>query len=237
MRLHLLEHDPIDFSRTNITMWVEEKGYHLAQTYVCKGEKLPDVNDFDWLLVMGGSQHAWEDDVHPWLPDEKRLIARAVKAEKTILGVCFGAQLLAEALGARVFRNEHREIGWYPVDLTPEGRDSFLFEGVSDPFVTFHWHSDHYSLPPRCIGLARSRATAYQAFTAQDRPIVGIQFHPEYTLDMIRFFAHEHSEDWEPDRFVAGKEAVLARIEEMNETYGLMAALLDNMDREFHGTR
>jgi hypothetical protein len=54
---------------------------------------------------------------------------------------------------------------------------------------------------------------------------------------MIRFFAHEHSEDWEPDRFVAGKEAVLARIEEMNETYGLMAALLDNMDREFHGTR
>ena len=237
MRLHLLEHDPLDFSRTNITMWAEKKQYELAQTYVCKGEELPDVNEFDWLMVMGGSQHAWEEEVHPWLPDEKRLIARAIEADKTILGICFGAQLLAEALGAKVFRNEHREIGWYPVSLTPEGKDSLLFEGICDPFVTFHWHNDRYSLPPRCIALARSPATPCQAFLAADRPLAGIQFHPEYTLDMIRYFAHEHSEDWEPDLFVAGKDAVLVETEERDESYGLMEALLNNMSRELHGTR
>jgi GMP synthase-like glutamine amidotransferase len=185
-------------------------------------------------MVMGGSQHVWEAEIHPWLSDEKGLIARAINAGKTILGVCFGAQLLAEALGAKVFRNTYKEIGWYPVSLTPEGKDSFLFEGVSDPFLTFHWHNDHYSLPPRCLRLARSRATANQAFAAADRPLVGIQFHPEYTLELIRYFSNEHSEDWEPDNYVAGKDAVLAKTEEMNETYGMMEALLNNMDREFH---
>jgi GMP synthase-like glutamine amidotransferase len=234
MRLHLLEHDPLDFSCTNISIWAEKKQYELAQTYVCKGEILPDVREFDWLMVMGGSQHVWEEDTHPWLPDEKRLIARAIVANKTVLGVCFGAQLLAETLGGKVFRNEYKEIGWYPVSLTPEGRESFLFEGVADPFVTFHWHHDHYSLPPRCVGLARSQATATQAFADAGRPLVGIQFHPEYTLELIRYFSHEHSEDWEPDLYVAGKDPVLARTEEMDETYGLMEALLNNMDREFH---
>ena len=84
------------------------------------------------------------------------------------------------------------------------------------------------------VRLARSRATANQAFAAIDRPLIGIQFHPEYTLEMIRYFSHEHSKNWEPDLYVAGKAAVLRKTEEMDDTYELMEALLNNMDREFH---
>ena len=148
MRLHLLEHDPIDIRQNNITTWAEKKGYAVSYTDVFTGAEIPSRNDFDWLIVMGGSQHAWEEQQHPWLADEKRFISEALSADKIILGICFGAQLLAEALGGRVFPNKKVEIGWYSVRLSAEGKHSFLFKNVPDRFLTFHWHSDHFSLPP-----------------------------------------------------------------------------------------
>jgi len=233
MRLHLLQHDPVDWSRTNITMWAQNKGYPFAHTYLCNNEKLPAVDDFDWLMVMGGSPHAWEEDTYPWLPDEKEFIARVLNHNKIILGVCFGAQLLAEALGAEVFPNPDKEIGWYEVTLTPEGQRSYLFQDVPQQFITFHWHADHFSLPPGCTRLARSEASANQAYICRKRPIAGIQFHPEYHLALVEYLAREWGDEWEKGRFVAGKEKVLSQTDQLPETYGLMATILDNMDRQF----
>jgi len=235
MRLHLLEHDPIDIRRNNITTWTEKKGYAVGWTDVFTDAKIPSKNDFDWLIVMGGSQHAWEEQEHPWLVEEKRFISEALSADKIILGICFGAQLLAEALGGRVFRNQKEEIGWYSVRLTPDGQQSFLFENVPETFLTFHWHSDHFSLPPGCAALAYSEPTPYQAYTHKDHRIAGLQFHPEYTIEMVRFFAKKYGDDWKKDRYVAGKEVVLSESEQVPETYRLMELLLDNMDREFGG--
>ena len=236
MRLHLLEHDDLDFSNTNITMWAKKKGYNVEHTYVCNHEKLPGFRDFDWLMVMGGSPHAWEEDINTWLPDEKAFIAEAVKRNKMILGICFGAQLVAEALGGRVFPNKHKEIGWYEVNLTLEGEKSFLFASVPKKFVTFHWHADHFSLPPGCMRLAYSEPTLNQAFICLNRPIACVQFHPEFTRDMIRHFSLESSEDWIPDHYVGGRDVVLQQTEKMNDNYWLMEALLNNMDREFGNT-
>jgi len=233
MRLHLLEHDPIDLSNTNMTIWAERKGYQIAHTYVCNNEKLPSIDDFDWLMVMGGSPHAWEEGVNSWLPGEKEFIAKVIDNGKIILGVCFGAQLLAEALGGKVFPNDQKEIGWYEVTLTPEGQNSFLFKSIPKRFMTFHWHSDHFSLPPKCTRLAYSEPTANQAYISEGHPIAGVQFHPEYTREMVRHFAREEGNEWKKDHFVAGKEAVLAQTEQIPDTYWLMAALLDNMEREF----
>ena len=233
MRLHLFEHDPIDMSRTNITKWAEAKGYQITQTYICKNEKMPAIDDVDWLMVMGGSPHAWEEDVHPWLAPEKEFIVRALDNNKPILGICFGAQLLAEALGGSVFRNENEEIGWIEVTLTEEGRNSFLFQNVPETFLTFHWHSDHFSLPAGCIRLAYSEPTANQAYVCKERPIAAMQFHPEYTRDMVKQFAREWGDEWQKGPFVAGKEAVLAQTEKIPDTYWLMTTMLDNMVREF----
>ena len=235
MRLHLLEHDPIDIRQNNITTWAEKKGYAVSYTDVFTGAEIPSRNDFDWLIVMGGSQHAWEEQQHPWLADEKRFISEALSADKIILGICFGAQLLAEALGGRVFPNEKVEIGWYSVRLSAEGKQSFLFKNVPDRFLTFHWHSDHFSLPPGCAGLAYSEPTPYQAYTHKDHRIACLQFHPEYTIELVRFFAKEYGHEWKKDRYVAGKEAVLSKSGQIPETYWLMELLLDNMDREFGG--
>lgn len=233
MRLHLLEHDPIDLSHTNITIWAKKKGYTVTKTDVFNMVELPHPDDLDWLMVMGGSQHAWEEQVNPWLPGEKRLIVEALDRGKIVLGVCFGAQLLAEVLGAQVFPNKHKEIGWHEVSLTQEGKESFLFQKVPETFVTFHWHSDHFSLPSGCTRLAFSEATANQAFISKGRAIVGVQFHPEYTRELVNYFSQEYGHEWVSGLFVSGKESVLSQTQQIPETYWLMEALLDNMDREF----
>jgi GMP synthase-like glutamine amidotransferase len=233
MRIQLIEHDPEDFSRTNISLWAAEKGYRVNQTYVCNNEDLPPVDSFDWLMVMGGSQQAWDEGATPWLQEEKAFLSDTLAAGKIILGICFGAQLLAEALGGKLFPNPQKEIGWHEVSLTRQGQESFLFQNVPSDFVTFHWHSDHFSLPRSCTRLAGSKATENQAFVDKDRPLVGLQFHPEYTRDMVRYYASEHSQDWVPDVYVSTKDEVLTRTEEIPDTYWLMETLLNNMEQEF----
>ena len=233
MRLHLLEHDPIGIRQNNITTWAGKKGYAVEWTDVFKGAKLPSQMDFDWLIVLGGSQHVWEEQQHPWLAAEKGFISEALSKDKIILGICLGAQLLAEALGGRVFSNENEEIGWYGVTVSDEGKGSFLLKNVPRTFLTFHWHSDHFTLPPGCTRLAFSEPTANQAYIAKNSRVAGLQFHPEYTIELIRYFAIEDGHEWQKDRYVAGKEAVLSKSGQIRDTYWLMEMLLDNMDREF----
>ncbi|UCD82690.1 MAG: type 1 glutamine amidotransferase [Desulfobacterales bacterium] len=233
MRIQLIEHDPEDFSRTNISFWAARKGCRIHQTYVCKGEAWPSLDDFDWLMVMGGSQHAWDEPGNAWLQEEKHYVAKALASGKPFLGICFGAQILAEALGGHLFPNQHREIGWYEVKLTRPGRESFLFNNIPASFVSFHWHSDHFSLPRSCTRLAFSEATENQAFICNDRPAVGLQFHPEYTREMVAYYTAEHSQDWIPDVFVSPKEQILTRTEKIQDTYWLMETLLNNMAEEF----
>jgi GMP synthase-like glutamine amidotransferase len=233
MRIQLIEHDPEDFSRTNISLWATDKGYRVNQIYVCNNEELPPVDSFDWLMVMGGSQHAWDEGGNSWLQKEKAFMSDVLAAGKIILGICFGAQLLAEALGGKLFPNPHREIGWYEVSLNRKGQESFLFQDIPPSFVTFHWHSDHFSLPQTCTRLAYSKASNNQAFVCKGRPLVGLQFHPEYTREMVMYFAREHSRDWIEDEYVSTNDDVLARTEEIPDTYWLMETLLNNMEQEF----
>jgi GMP synthase-like glutamine amidotransferase len=233
MRIQLIEHDPEDFSRTNISFWAAEKGHQVNQIYVCNNEALPPLDSFDWLMVMGGSQNAWDDQANSWLQEEKEFVAEALAQDKLFLGICFGAQVLAEALGGRIFPNKHEEIGWHEVSLTEAGRESFLFQNVPSSFVSFHWHSDHFSLPGNCTRLAFSSPTENQAFTCSERPAVGLQFHPEYTRDMVKYYAADHSQDWVPDKYVNSGDEVLARTEKLPDTYWLMETLLNNMEREF----
>ena len=237
MRLQLIEHDAEDFSCTNISFWAAKKGYPVKQTYVCNNENMPPMDSFDWLMVMGGSQHAWDEQNNPWLRAEKALLKDALAAGKIILGICFGAQLLAEALGGNTFPNRYKEIGWHEVSLNRAGRASWLFENIPPTFVSFHWHSDHFSLPRSCTTLAYSEATENQAFVCDGRPLVGLQFHPEYTRQMVRYFAGKPDQDWTPDKYVSGTDAVLAKTEQIPETYWLAETLLNNMERRFTTAR
>lgn len=166
---------------------------------------------------MGGPMSA--NDNLPFLQRELSLIAEAVRSEIPLLGVCLGAQLIAKALGEKVYRNPAKEIGWAPVTFTEAGRRDPLFAGLSASEMVFHWHEDTFDLPRNAELLASSAACRNQAFRAGNR-IYGLQFHLEVTPVMIARWcaddancgeAREATEPIDPYRHATRTEA-LARL-------------------------
>ena len=135
-----------------------------------------DPLDGDLLIVLGGPIGAYQIDRYPFLADELRLIERRVAADKPLLGVCLGAQLLATACGASVSRMERKEIGFAPLALTEAGRTSPL--AALDNLPVLHWHGDQFYLPEGATLLASSEQCPHQAFSIGDR-VLGLQFHAE----------------------------------------------------------
>jgi GMP synthase (glutamine-hydrolysing) len=146
------------------------------------GEVLPDVNGYGGLIFMGGPMSA-NDDL-PFLLEEMRLIERAAGSGTPMLGVCLGSQMIARALGGRVYRNAEKEIGWFDIHLTEEGRRDPVLEGLAPSENVFHWHGDTFDLPREAVHLAYSQRTARQAYRIGSA-IYGLQFHLEVTPEMI----------------------------------------------------
>jgi GMP synthase-like glutamine amidotransferase len=226
MRIHMLEHE-VGFS-LNVTDWAKKNNQPINLTDVCQMEPLPALRDFDCLIVAGGPQHAWEEEIHPWLIPEKKFIKKAVKAEKLIVGICLGAQLLAEAMGGEVFSNPHEELGWHEVTLTPEGISSAAFDKVPHRFTIFQWHSDHYSLPPGAIRLASGAVAENQAFISENRRTLGIQFHPDFNCKTIQHMVTTYNEKWPSGPFVTNRNDLIRQTGKMPEPSWLMDQLLDN---------
>lgn len=189
MRLHHLTHVPFE-GLGLIEPWALENGFQITGTAFHEHETLPAVNAFDWLVIMGGPMNIYEEALYPWLKAEKNFIARAIASGKTVLGICLGAQLIADVLGGPVRRNPHREIGWHPVRLTAEGLASDLLAPMGSLFTPFHWHGDTFAIPPGAIHLAASEACSNQAFVFNKRT-VGLQFHLEYSLADLKAMTTE----------------------------------------------
>ena len=177
MRVHVLQH--VDFEdAAGIADWAADRGHALAATRLHAGEPLPGPGEFDFLVVMGGPMNVYEHVEHPWLEQEKAFLRRAVEAEKAVLGVCLGAQLLADVLGGAVRQGVHKEIGWLPVRGTAEAFGHGLFRDFPAEYAAFHWHGDTFSIPPGAVRVAESAACPNQAFALGGR-VVGLQFHLE----------------------------------------------------------
>jgi GMP synthase-like glutamine amidotransferase len=183
MRIHWLQH--VDFEGLGaISEWIEHQRHSLSVTRLYRGESLPAHEGYDMLIVMGGPMGIYDDTTYSWLAAEKTFIREAVEGGKVVLGMCLGAQLLADALGAKVRPNGVKEIGWFEItrnDDTPAGLQDIL-----PPRQTvFHWHGDTFSLPPGAVALYRSKACIQQAFVYNNR-VVGLQFHLEIGRDQLQ---------------------------------------------------
>jgi GMP synthase-like glutamine amidotransferase len=167
------------------------------------GDALPATPDgFDALILLGGAQSALDDAEHPYLPAEAALVRAFGGADRSVLGICLGAQLVARGYGAENILGRPIEFGWRDVRTNAAGRDDPVLGAIGAGAPLFHWHADTFTLPPGATPLAMSDMTPLQAFRL-GRAVYGIQFHFEAGAELVdmwtRDFAHEitpHTPDW-----------------------------------------
>lgn len=162
-----------------IADWAELRG-HDIQTIRLWESRFPHPDSADFVVIMGGPMNIYEESRYPWLAQEKAFLRSVVDDGRTlVLGVCLGAQLVADALGGRVASAPQPEIGWYPVELTAEGRRLGVFDPLPDTFDALHWHGDRFEIPHGAINAASTRCCDNQAFVYDGGRVVALQFHLE----------------------------------------------------------
>lgn len=205
-----------------VAEWLEQAGF--AATFIRWWENpspLPSPADFFGAVILGGAMNIYQHRDHPWLVREKAWLDAALAAETRCLGICLGAQLLADRLGARVVQNPVEEIGWWPINFTPEARAAF--PGLPERSSVLHWHGDTFSLPPGAIRLATSAGCPEQGFLFPDR-VLAWQFHPEVTLPMLPDFCGPEDAAWPVGPFVSSRDTIL---EEARSQAAQASALLE----------
>ncbi len=228
MHVHWFQHVPFE-GLGSIESWLVKNNHSVSMTRLHAGEKPPNMDDIDWLIVMGGPMNIYQEAEFPWLIEEKLCIKRAITAGKTLLGICLGAQLIAEVLQARVYASEQREIGWFDVNLSLNAENNPVFSGFSRTFEAFHWHGDTFGYPEGALAMASSQGCAHQAFVYHER-VVGLQFHLETTEQSARaLLKHCGDELLDGGPYVQSADEMLKDTPRFERLNRLMAQLLENL--------
>lgn len=208
LRIHALQHVPFE-GLGHIGQWITRHGHQLTMTKWFDDPLLPDMCDFDRLIIMGGPMNIYEDAQYPWLAKERKFIKEVIDCGKSAVGICLGAQLLADALGSPVFAGMEKEIGWFPVTLTDAGKNTPLLHDVSQEQLVFHWHGDTFDPPAGAIHLAESKGCRSQAFLYDNR-ILGLQFHLESTPETVHALLHHCKNELLPGRYIQSEADITA---------------------------
>jgi GMP synthase (glutamine-hydrolysing) len=227
VRIHYLQHVPFE-GLGCIESWAKTAGHRIYATRFYLNEPLPDVNDLDWLIVMGGPMNIYDDAKFSWLATEKRFLKQAVEHKKIVLGICLGAQLLADALGAKIHPNRHKEIGWYPVRKVRNDQETGVAAIFPDTIEAFHWHGDTFDIPDGADHFVQSAGCQNQGFTLGER-VLALQFHLEIARSGAENLIIQCGNEIDKGRYCQKPETMLAnsgRFEKINQ---LMFRILDRM--------
>jgi GMP synthase (glutamine-hydrolysing) len=229
LRIHYFQHVPFEDS-ANIAVWANQKGHKLTRTRVYEGDPFPAPNDIDWLIIMGGPMNIYEYDTYPWLLRERQFIKDMIKMDKAVIGVCLGAQLIADVLGAKVKRNKHREIGFFPVTLNERGRKNSLLSCLANKFSAFHWHGDRFEIPRGTDNLCKTQGCAHQAFQYGQK-VLAMQFHLDYSIESVRKMIRHCSHELDEGTYVKKPVQMLDDKEAFCRLKNNLFLLLDNIEK------
>ena len=227
MRLHYIQHVEFEFP-ANIEVWAKDRGWDVTGTLMFKGDEFPAPDKFDLLVVLGGPMGVYDEDEFNWLVDEKRFIEKCIASGKRVLGVCLGAQLIADVLGARVYKNRFKEIGWFDVRLKNSAFEIEAFKGFPESFTAFHWHGDTFDIPDGCRWLAESDGCKNQAFEYDNGRVIALQFHLETSVESVKKLAENSADEINGGRYVQTPDEMLRDENRFYELKKLLYLFMDN---------
>ncbi|OGR10220.1 MAG: amidotransferase [Desulfobacterales bacterium RIFOXYA12_FULL_46_15] len=230
MRVHYLQHVPFEGIGSMAT-YFENKGHKPGSTLLYEGQALPDPQSIDFLIVMGGPMGVHDDLQYPWMKKEKAFIRACMDQGKIVLGICLGAQLIADVLEARVYKNKNREIGWFPLTISDETRDTVFKDVFQDRIEVFHWHGDTFDIPESAVRIASSPACLNQGFIMDNR-IVGFQFHLETTPESAGALIKNCGHELDESPFVQSEKELTAHEERFTRINEIMTAVLERLVRQ-----
>lgn len=225
LSVHTFMHVPFE-GLGCMEQWIKSNNHVTGYTRFYEDYHLPDVEEIDWLIVMGGPMSVYDEAGYPWLAEEKAFIRKAIDAGKTVLGICLGSQLIAEVLGAKVYPNHLKEIGWFDVELSETASMLPLFTGFEKHFSVFHWHGDTYDIPAGSRQLVSSAITPNQAFLYGDN-VLGLQFHLEVTTGSLQSMVDHGKEELVANNTIQSAEAILEEKRYLADNNRKMFQLLD----------
>lgn len=227
MRIHYIQHVPFE-GLGYIETWLEQRKHTTTATRIWEQAAFPPVDDYDVLIVMGGPMGVYDDHLYRWLPDEKNFIYDAVRADKKIIGICLGAQLLASVLGATIYTNKYKEIGWFPVTFDAAFGE-WLGDAVPGEMDVFHWHGDKFDNPYGGVIQASSAACNHQVFTFNEH-MIGLQFHLEATPESICEMVKNGTDELVEGPYIQ-KGEVITESRSFGQPNHLMGLILEKMCR------
>jgi GMP synthase-like glutamine amidotransferase len=181
---------------------------------------------------MGGPMSVSEEDKYPWLKEEKKFIRKAINNKKVVLGICLGAQLIAESLDAKVTRNEYKEIGWFPINFINEESKKSLLNVIPENQKVMHWHSDTFPIPNGAEHILKSEGCRNQAFIFNQR-VIGLQFHLEFTERLVKALIRKSRKGLIKSRYVQTEDEILLNMDLLKTTNNLMFKLLNRIEDIF----
>lgn len=226
LKIHYFQHVPFE-GIGHIETWANKNGHQLSHTKFYENEALPNLEDIDWLIIMGGPMGVYDESEYPWLASELRFIKKAIEAGKIVIGFCLGGQLIAHTLGGKVTKNKYKEIGWYPISFSDAAIETSIFEGVRD-IPVFHWHNDTFEIPVGGTLIASNEACTNQAFMYSER-VFAFQFHMETEFASLRGMIKNCQADYEQEgKFIQQAPEMVAK-ENIAENNQLLELILNNI--------
>ena len=226
MKIHVLIH--ADFEQPGyFDLWAENNKFEVVKIKCWESPMYPDVKDVDRLLIMGGPMGVYEADKYEWLTTERGFIKDVIDKGKRVLGICLGSQLIAAAMGAKVYPMTHKEIGWFMITWDKAALMHSLTKGVSRKSKVFHHHGDTYDLPDNATRMASSEGCVNQAFVIGNN-VLALQFHMEIVPTLLNEMM-AHGGELEKGPFVQTEERIQEGVYDIMQNHTDLATILENM--------
>lgn len=227
MHIHYFQHNHFE-DLGSIGDWAKSNNFTTSVTRFDLNPELPSLHDLDWLVIMGGAMGVQDSDQYPWILSELEFIKEAIHCGKIVIGVCLGSQLIASALGARVYKNAEPEIGFWPVKFTTKAQQDVVFRHFPEELNVMHFHFDTFDLPEGAVAMANTSVTAVQAFRYGNN-VFALQFHSELTESNVSVFINELTPEIVHGTFVQSPAEMLQKTEYCRLNNQILSKFLDQI--------